>query len=187
MAISNVTVRSNVFVRTDSELRRDRSFIMQVRGASALMHLLRVLEPSAEPISAARRHLSEDQLTQVAWQARCAHCGALPEGPVALPGGLVEVQFRCPRSVCHPPSHIARTIVIDVNIIRECTERFGTPLSEIVQDALDARRADISNVSAGPAIVRVPITIRLTLTQHYRFGDAHIEHALRLFLSACPS
>jgi hypothetical protein len=181
---SNVIVRSNVYIRSGADLERDSLFISQVRGRVALWQLLQRVAPGTEPTTAARRHLNETQLSQVAWQARCAHCGASPEGPVVTPHGI-EVEFRCPRAVCHTSSLIARTIAVDVAVLRESLDRFRKPISDIVQDALRAWRQRDGEPSTAPPGIRVSTTIRLTLTQHHFLSDACIEHALRLYLSQC--
>lgn len=178
----NVSVRSNVYIRADCDLRTDRQFIAQVRGRSALTRLIAVLEPGTEPRAAAQRHLSETQLSQVAWQARCAHCGALPEGPVAGPLGI-EVVFRCPRAECSIPSRIARSVAVDVTLIRTAAERFAKPVSDIVEEALVDADATVDEPPAARDVVRVPITVRLTLSQHHFMSDASIERALRRYLS----
>src|SRR5262249_38547986 len=135
MIKSNVTVRSNVFIREDTEVERDRAFVAQVRGRTALERVLARVEPGMTTVDAARRHFSYGQLAQVAWQARCSGCGAFPEGPVRV-NGQIEVRFRCPRQVCENPQYSARTILIDVELIRRSVEVLQRPFEVIVQDAL---------------------------------------------------
>src|SRR3954447_20086042 len=159
MTKSNVTVRSNVFVRRAVDVRQDSAFIAQVRGRSALESLLRLLEPDRDRVDAARKYFTREQLSQVAWQTRCAACGAFPEGPVVAKGEL-EVQFRCPRQICHIAPYSARTLSIDIDLIRRCDEILKQPFEVVVHEALRSPIADLAAARL-PAASRVPITVRM--------------------------
>src|SRR5437016_6332702 len=135
MTGSNVTIRSNVFVRGEREIAKDTAFISQVRGRSALLRLLRRLAPNENPARSARRYLNRRQLAQVAWQSRCSLCDGLPEGPV-LCNGIVEIQFRCPRNSCAATNSFPRTVLIDVDLVQRCSELLPKSFQEIVQEAL---------------------------------------------------
>lgn len=181
MIKSNVTVRSNVFVRRTADVREDSAFVAQVRGRSALESLLRRLEPGGDRVDAARKYFSREQLSQAAWQTRCGACGAFPEGPV-LANGELEVQFRCPRQACHIALYSARTVLIDIELIRKCDEILKQPFEVIVHEALKQPVAELGTARL-PAGNRVPITVRMTLTQKYIFTDAHVENAVRRLLA----
>lgn len=183
MSKSNVTIRSNVFVRRACSLEDDRAFVSQVRGHELLLHLLARLEPGADPVRAARRHFSLAQLAQVAWQARCGHCDALPEGPV-LRADRIEVQFRCPRNVCPAANYTAKTVLIDVALVRLCDSVFKKSVAEVVQDALRNPPATSGlRTPVGDGVQRVPVTVRLTLTQRYFYTDHDIEQAVGRLLT----
>jgi hypothetical protein len=182
MIKSNVTVRSNVFVRRATELGADPAFVAQVRGRSALESLLQRLQPWGDRVDAARKHFTHEQLSQRAWQARCGTCGAFPEGPV-LANGALEVQFRCPRHTCRTLRYSARTILIDVELIRRCDEILKQPFEVIVQEALKHPVAQLG-AAQRPAADRRPVTVRMTLTQKYVFTDALVEDAVRRLLAS---
>src|SRR5579862_3705758 len=162
---SNVTIRSNVFVRREKAIAKDTAFISQVRGHSALLRLLHRLAPNENPAQSARRYLTKHQLAQVAWQARCSLCDGLPEGPVSC-NGAVEIQFRCPRSTCTPNSFLPRTVLIDVELVKRCSEVLGKPFAEIVQDALSRHNGHHRARSIYEPRKRVRIPIRLTRIIH---------------------
>jgi hypothetical protein len=185
MSSSNVTVRSNVFIRRTPDVEKDPAFVSQVRGRKALMALLGRLEPGGDPVSSARKHFSQEQLAQVAWQARCGYCGAYPEGPVAVDGRL-EVEFRCPLRICGSSDHVARTLVIDVVLIQQCVEKLKKPFELVVQDALKTSDPGSAPCALPPA-ARVPIPVRLTLTQNHFYSDGDIERAVRRLLSESSS
>ena len=175
MTRQNVTIRSNVFVRNGAELRNDHPFIAQVRGRSALLTLLRRLEPNGEPLTTARKYLTRSQLAQVAWQSPCSICGAFPEGPVTRDGKL-EIQVRCPRRTCAAAEFLPKTVVLSLDLVRQCSDVFKIPLGEIIQYALSLRGTHPEETSSkGP---RVPVVVRLTLAQRYFFTDREIESAL---------
>jgi hypothetical protein len=188
MTRPNITVRSNVFVRSGAELRSDHTFILQVRGRSALLQLLKQLEPNVEPITTARKFLSRTQLAQVAWQSACGVCGGYPEGPVTR-NGVLEVQFRCPRQACTASEFTARTVVLSLELVRRCSEVFKKPIDEIIQSALKAYPAQQTNPEVQPCkCLRVPVVVRLTLAQRYFLTDRDIESAVtHLLCSREPS
>lgn len=176
----NITIRSNVFVRDSAELRSDRIFIAQVRGRSALLHLLKRIEPNSDLAVTAQKYLTRTQLAEVAWQAPCSICGAFPEGPVTHHGTL-EVQFRCPRSTCSASELLPRTVVLSLDLVRRCSDVFKKPIGEIVQDALKVRQAAPAEEPRN-SVMRVPVVVRLTLGQRYFLTDRDIESALWFLL-----
>lgn len=184
MAKTNVTIRSNVFIRSGAELRSDYTFISQVRGRNALMHLLRRLGPSGDVLSTARKYLTRTQLAQVAWQSPCSICGAYPEGPVTRAGSL-EIQFRCPRKTCSASEFLPHTVVLSLDLIRRCSDVFKQPIGEIVQDALRMQRAVPQELPS--KAIRVAVVVRLTLSQRYFLTDRDIESALRQLLHSRES
>jgi len=175
MAKPNVTIRSNVIVRNHAELRNDHAFVAQVRGRSALLHLLKRLEPNGDLLTTARKYLTRTQIAQVAWQSPCSICGAFPEGPVSR-GGSLEIEFRCPRKTCSVSEFLPRTVVLSLDLVRRCADVFKKPISEIVQDALRVQWS----VPEGPPSKarRVPVVVRLTLAQHYFLTGRDVESAL---------
>ena len=182
---SNVTIRSNVFVRREPLVEDDRTFLAQVRGRSALGQLLRRLEPRRElqgPV--ARRYFTREQLAWAARVGRCGECNAFPEGPVCV-DGEIEVQFRCPRGTCAAPRHQPHVLSLRQEVIRRCVDVFQKPLSDIVQDAL---RLELPDDSQGRGVAaatdRVPAVIHLTLTQKHFNSDHDIEMALERLLTA---
>lgn len=182
MMRSNVTIRSNVFVRREKELAKDAAFISQVRGHSALLRLLGRLAPNENPAQSARRYLTRQQLAQVAWQARCSLCDGLPEGPVSC-NGTVEIQFRCPRNACIANNSLPRTVLIDVELVKRCSELLKKPFSEIVQDALrrDNGHHPVRPVDEQRKRVRIPI--RLSVSQWHFCTDSEIEMAIESLLA----
>lgn len=180
MTKPNITIRSNVFVRNGAELRSDRAFIAQVRGRSAVLHLLKRIEPNSDLAITARKYLTRTQLAEVAWQAPCSICGAFPEGPVTRYGTL-EVQFRCPRNTCGASEFLPRTVVLSLDLVRRCSDVFEKPIGEIVQDALKVQQA-VPVEEPRNSVMRVPVVVRLTLAQRYFLTDRDIESALWLLL-----
>lgn len=175
MTRPNVSIRSNVFVRSGTELRNDNAFIAQVRGRNALLQLLRRLEPNGDLLTTARKYLSRLQLAQVAWQSPCSICGAFPEGPITRDGTL-EIQFRCPRKICSVSEFLPQTVVLSLDLVRRCSDLFNKPIGEVIQDALKAQQlVPEEQSSSGP---RVPVVVRLTLAQRYFLTDRDIESAL---------
>jgi hypothetical protein len=151
---------------------------LQVRGRSALLQLLKWLEPNLEPITTARKFLSRTQLAQVAWQSSCSVCGGYPEGPVTRKG-VLEVQFRCPRQTCTVSEFTARTVVLSLELVRRCSEVFKKPIDEILQTALKAHLAQPTAPEIPPGNgLRVPVVVRLTLAQRYFLTDRDIEAAI---------
>jgi hypothetical protein len=69
-------------------------------------------------------------------------------------------------------------MLIDVDVIRRCVELLQRPFEVIVQEALAQPDAELVPVQV-PGTTRVPITVRMTLTQKYIFSDGYVEHALR--------
>jgi hypothetical protein len=182
---SNVSIRSNIFVRVSSDLANDKEFLWQVRGREAILKLLHRIASSQDTRQVARKYLSKNQLAQVAWQAPCALCGALPEGPVMGKSGL-EIQFRCPRGTCPVGNLMRRTILLEIDLIRRLTNRFGKTVPEILPTALQQIDPLIDTMrSPEPARVnftRRRVVVFLTRSQYYLLTDTDIESALNDFL-----
>jgi hypothetical protein len=184
MTKPNITIRSNVFVRSTAELRTDNAFIAQVRGRIALLHLLKRLGPNGDLLTTARKYLTRTQLAQVAWQSPCSICGAFPEGPVTRDGTL-EIQFRCPRNTCSASEFLPRSVLLSLDLVRRCSDVFKRPIGEIIQEALKVQRTPTQELpSKGPS---VPVVVRLTLAQRYFLTDRDIESATRYFLCSRES
>jgi hypothetical protein len=186
MACSNITIRSNVFVRRERELVKDSAFISQVRGRSALMTLLRRLAPQEDPARAARRYLDRRQLAQVAWQARCSMCDGFPEGPVSH-DGKVEIQFRCPMNTCNANILLPRTVLIDVEVVTRSIAILKKPFAEIVQDALRHENGTSGQFSGEEDMERkkvlVRVSVRLSLSQWHFYTDEQLESAVKTYLA----
>jgi hypothetical protein len=180
MSHPNISVRSNVFVRRHQNIADDVEFLSQVRGRTALLLLLRRLAPTQQPKDAARTFLNRRQLGEVAWQARCALCGAFPEGSVTCRGST-EVQFRCPAATCTPLNRVARIVLINVGLLMQCAEKFRRPLPAIVQEALQHQNAPSARAEPSEGNRR-PVTVLLTLSQYHFLSDADIEAALKAYV-----
>jgi hypothetical protein len=182
---SNISIRSNVFVRVSSDPVQDKEFLSQIRGREAILKLLHRIAPDQDSRQVARKYLSKNQLAEVAWQAPCAICGALPEGPVQRTTGL-EIQFRCPRGTCPTGSLIPRTVLLDVHLIRRITDKFGMPIPKILPSALQEYDQTIPRISA-PGAARADsnrrrVVVLLTRSEYHFLIDTDIESALEEFL-----
>ena len=173
----NITVRSNVFVRSQSELREDSDFIAQVRGRTALLRLLSRISSLSDALMSARACRSQRQVAEIAWEVPCAECGALPEGAI-IRMGHEEVEFRCPKGKCEQSKLRGRTILLDPQLVQQATSRSGKPLNEVIQDVLRQYRKESSKGVLSESTGKRPFTIRITLSQHYFFSDRDIEAAL---------
>jgi hypothetical protein len=173
----NVTVRSNIFVRSHFQLRDDSDFIAQVRGRTALLCLLGRISSLSNVLMAARACLSQRQVAEIAWEVPCVECSALPEGAITRMGHE-EVEFRCPKGKCEQSKLRGRTILLDPQLVQLATSRWGKPLSEVLQDALKSYRKEASQNGLSESTHKRPFTIRTTLSQHYFFSDPDIEGAL---------
>jgi hypothetical protein len=182
---SNVSIRSNVFVRVESDPANDKEFLSQVRGRESILKLLHRIAPDQDSRQAACKYLSKNQLAEVAWQAPCAICGAFPEGPVQGTNGL-EIQFRCPRGTCSAGNLIPRTVLVDILLIRAITNKFGKTIPEILPSALQsASQVARSSFTPGPAHKnsnRRRVVVPLTRSQYHFLTDSDIESALDEFL-----
>lgn len=173
----NIIIRSNVFIRSSIDIIKDSNFLLQVRGRKALVSVLRRISPSTDLQSAARAHLSQRQVAQVAWEVPCADCGEFPEGAVKR-AGKEEIEFRCPKLRCPSRHMVGRRVLLDPELVEQVISSLGDPLSEIVAVAL----AGYEKSTTGPpalASSRRPYTIRLTASQYYFFSDGDIETALK--------
>lgn len=183
MMKSNVIIRPNVFRRSLVFVSQDKDFIAQVRGRPALLTLLKHVAPHQDPKIAARHILTERQLSEVSWQAPCAVCGSLPEGPVTV-NGHMQIQFRCPRGTCEVGNLVPRTILVDRELLVSCTKQFGKAPEELVAIALNANGNYLGPTDDTRSTNRVRVPVRLTRTQYYFLADEDIEHALRRLLGS---
>jgi hypothetical protein len=178
---SNVSVRSNVFIRVSLDPAEDEKFLSQVRGRGAILKLLHRIAPDQDNRRAALKYLSKNQLAEVAWQAPCAICGALPEGPVTGTNAL-EIQFRCPRGTCPAGNVIPRAVLLDIHLIRGITEKFGKTLPEILPSALQMHdQMTQRSLTPGPTQAhanRRRVVVLLSRSQYHFLSDADIESAL---------
>ena len=173
----NITVRSNVFVRSQPQLREDSDFIAQVRGRTALLKLLSRISSLSDALTSARAFLSQRQVAEIAWEVPCAECGALPEGAITR-RGHEEVEFRCPKGKCEQSKLRGRTILLDPELVQRATSRWGKPLNEVIQDVLKEYRKESSKGVLSESTGKRPFTIRIFISQHYFFSDQDIEAAL---------
>lgn len=177
---SNVTIRSNLFIRQPVSLKEDHKFVKQVRGRPALAKLIARM-PESESPGCRNSLLNQRQVAELVWETPCTKCGAIPEGPIWRNGQL-EIAFRCPLAVCRAGSYRARTVSLDHNIVRKVTSALGLPLSEVVDIAL--RNIDGKVFSTiGSASLRRPFTVRLTPSQYHFLSDTDIEAALAALVS----
>src|ERR1017187_9358361 len=171
----NVTVRSNVYIRSPEPLEKDHAFRAQIRGRGAIHILLQRLAPFEDLRMASRRLLTPRQMAEVAWQVPCV-CGSYPEGPV-LRNGTIDIRFRCPRGTCTSSSFRTRICLLDAELIAAGTRMFGLTVPELVEKALTetSRVATDSTTSQ----MRRRFAIRLTLFQDNMLTDEQVESALR--------
>lgn len=130
----NLKLRSNVFIRTDPDIRKDAPFRNQVRGRAALLIMLSKIGAGESDFQAARR-LNLGQKTQYFLELRCSECGAIPEGPVRH--GSVSYEFRCPGSHCAVNPLVVRHVDLDKRLAAECVQSFGSDLDATIRQALD--------------------------------------------------
>jgi hypothetical protein len=176
MTKSNITVRSNVFVRKHSELKDDVAFIQQVRGRSALLKLLGRIPSQSGTVLFRDRRLSQRQIAELAWEVPCAECGAIPEGPVTRMGHE-EIEFRCPRGRCGQVNLRGRTVLLDPDLVQRAIAGSTRSLTEVVQLALKEFTPE-DRASFVQTSLKRPFPIRVTLSQHYFYSDRDIEMAL---------
>jgi hypothetical protein len=171
---SNVTNRSNVFVRRAGvPLRDDKAFIEQVCGAAALRTLLQRLN-IGRYLQSAIGVLSQRQLGELAWETACAECGGYPEGPVRI-GKDEKLLFRCPRRVCSTRSFRGRVVALPLTLVRVLGARYSQPLADLCGVALQQAIGKTSTTKfSGP---KVAVAVRLTPTQFYLNDDESIERA----------
>lgn len=176
---SNITVRSNVYVRSHLNLKDDTAFIRQVRGRSALLKLLVRISLRNDALLLRDKRLSQRQIAELAWEVPCAECGAIPEGPVTRIG-REEIEFRCPKGRCDQLSLRGRTVLLDPNLVQRAVSGSTKRLTEVVQDALKEYQHEDGTLFVETPLKR-PFTIRVTLSQHYFYSDRDIELALEQF------
>jgi len=176
MTKSNITVRSNVFVRKHAELKDDIGFIRQVRGRSALLKLLGRIPSQAGTLLFRDKRLSQRQIAELAWEVPCAECGAIPEGPVTRMGHE-EIEFRCPRGRCGQANLRGRTVLLDQDLVHRVLSGSTTSLTDVVQLALKEYIPETRTSFVQTSLKR-RFSIRVTLSQHYFFSDRDIEMAL---------
>ena len=177
---SNVTIRSNLFIRQSVPAKEDRAFVRQVRGKTALCTLI-VQFPELQVSGYRHSVLSQRQVAELVWETPCTRCGAIPEGPIRRNGNL-ELAFRCPLAMCKAASYRARTVSLDHNIVRTVTSALGLPLSDVVDLAL--RNIDCKDLSTtGIASLRRPFTVRLSPSQYHFLTDTDVEAALAALIT----
>ena len=172
---SNVTIRSNLFIRQPVSVKEDRIFVKQVRGRIALAKLIARLSES-ESTGSRNGLLNQRQVAELVWETPCTKCGAIPEGPISS-NGQIEIAFRCPLAVCKGANYRARTVSLDHNVVGKVTSALGLPLSEVVDIALKNIDGKVSS-AIGIAPSRRPFTVRLSPSQYHFLTDADIEAAL---------
>jgi hypothetical protein len=176
---SNITVRSNVFLRQETALKSDLSFIRQVRGRSALIKLLKLISVEARAHTA-RYLLTPRQVAELTWEIPCALCKAFPEGAIRS-GSAETVVFRCPRGRCGAPVLRAKTVQIPLSLVKLLGDKFRQPIWTIAQAALDLDRV---STTMGKHEPKVPIVLKLSPTQYHLYDDEQIVSALCAFVES---
>lgn len=176
---SNVSVKSNVYIRQAVDLSRDQSFLRQIRGRDALVKIVKRL-PSARGLLTAR------QTAELAWERRCDICGAIPEGPVSR-DGVEQILFRCPRGQCKTQAYRSRVVFLDLNLVAEATTKTRMTPPEIVRKALDRLRPCPGSLARrnGRSATR-RFVLKLTPYEFYFFSDEEIESAIFSFITEEP-
>ncbi len=183
---SNVSVKSNVYVRQGVELFRDRPFLEQVRGRDALVKILRRLRPEGDPVALTRGLFTPRQAAELAWEQRCDICGAIPEGPVSR-GGVEQIEFRCPRGQCRAQTYRNKVVLLDLRLIVEATAKTKMTPAEVVRKALDRFRPCPGSMTSrsGRSVTR-RFVLRLTPYEFYFLTDEEIESSLLSFITEEP-
>ena len=172
---SNVTIRSNLFIRQPVPIKEDRIFVKQVRGRTALTKLTSRLSEH-ESTGGRSGLLNQRQVAELVWETPCTKCRAIPEGPIWTDGQL-EIAFRCPLAVCRGANYRARTVSLDQNVVGKVTSALRLPLSDVVAIAL--KKIDgkvLPTIGISPS--RRPFTVRLSPSQYHFLMDSDIEAAL---------
>jgi hypothetical protein len=178
---SNVTIRPNVYVRTENDIEKDKRFVSQVRGRTALMRLLKHIAPSGDLNSSAKLRLSQRQVAELAWELPCSDCGSFPEGPVDR-HGEESIEFRCPKHICVLQRTVGRIVMLPVGLANRLVMKDRRPISDIISDALLAYAGNSSRLSDLKETGKLPFAIRLTRTQNYLFSDQEIQTAISEWL-----
>jgi len=179
---SSVTLRSNVFLRTEQPLAEDLSFLRRVHGRSAISRMLALLHTNQMPASQLKHILTSRQAAEWAWEHRCDRCGCVPEGPVMV-NGHEEIKFRCPLGICRSREFAGKSILLDPALVDRLTRHTGLPLIQAVQFVLARTEVSSLEVSALPlALRRRPFTVALTPWQRYMLTNEQIEAALKRYL-----
>jgi len=177
---SSVTVRSNVYVRTNEPLQSDKAFVKRIHGRGAIAKALALLEVNSTDRSQLTRVLTPRQIAEWAWERRCEHCGCIPEGPVFIEG-REEIRFRCPLGKCESRELLGRSVLLNPALVDRVTRRTGLPLMQTAQLILS--RTDFSRVKrpTTPSTRRAPFIVALTPWQRYMLTNEDIEAALIAF------
>jgi len=178
---SSVTLRSNVYLRTELPLGRDFEFLKRVRSRGAISKILTLLHVDRTAVSELKRVLTSRQAAEWAWEHRCDRCGCVPEGPVIV-NGHEEIRFRCPLGVCESRGLEGKSILLDRSLVDRITRQVNLPLIQAVQ--LILARTDFSCLKVSAVSLpsrRVPVTVALTPWQRYMLTNEQIEAALRAF------
>jgi hypothetical protein len=174
---SNITVRSNVFLRRTRDLLRDRDFQKQVRGGRALRKLKAKL---GIPDSQFAGLLTPVQLAELRWDTPCSRCGCRPEGPITK-NGFTVIEFRCPEGSCPSRSEtINRTVLLDPALLDAAIQKSGlTDPGEAVTLAVTLPPV-LDEMPADTRCRRVPLRVGAELSL---IPDAQIRWALYRFVS----
>ena len=183
---SNVSVRSNVYVRRSVELFRDRSFLEQIRGRDALLKILRRFRPASDPGASTRDIFTSRQAAELAWAQPCDICGAIPEGPVTH-DGVEQIEFRCPRDRCRTQTYRNKVVLLDLDLVNRATAKANMTPPEIVRKALDRFRPCSSALArASKRGITRRFVLKLTPYEFYFLTDEEIESSLFSLISGEP-
>jgi hypothetical protein len=183
---SNVSVRSNVYVRQGVELIRDQPFLQQIRGRDALVKIVRRFNPAGDPSISTRGLFSPRQAAEFAWEKRCDICRAIPEGLVTR-GGVEQIEFRCPRGRCRTQSFRHKVLLLDLELVAEATAKAKTTPAEVVRMALEKLRPSprLKTLRRNRGVTR-RFPLKLTPYEFYFFTHEEIELSLLSFISGEP-
>lgn len=183
---SNVSVRSNVYVRRNVDLFRDRSFLEQIRGRDALLMILRRFRPASDPGASTRDIFTPRQAAELAWAQPCEMCGAIPDGPVTR-DGVEQIEFRCPRGRCRTQTYRNKVVLLDLDLVNRATAKVNMAPPEIVRKALDRFRPRPGTLAhARKRGITRRFVLKLTPYEFYFLTDEEIELSLFSFYGEEP-
>ena len=180
---SNVSIRSNVYLRNEQSVGADPAFCSRVQGRPAIRLMLAQLGVSETNSAEVSRALTPRQFAEWGWEQRCEMCGCIPEGPVLI-NDHEEIQFRCPLGTCESLQMLSRAVLLDLTLVERATRRTKLDLSQVVQHALVEAGSSCDKTQASDVSSRRRFTIQLTPWQKYMLSDESIEAALRVFSNA---